>query len=42
VIHEKANDPTAGPDGGAGTPLACGVIGIAKADSEDAAAAAAE
>lgn len=28
VIHEKANDDTK-PDGAAGTPIACGVIGIA-------------
>ena len=28
VIHEKGNDDTK-PDGAAGTPIACGVIGIA-------------
>jgi hypothetical protein len=39
VIHEKGNDPTAGPDGGAGDPIACGVIGIAKGEEGDAAAA---
>ena len=29
VIHSGPNDPSKGPDGGAGTPIACGVIGIA-------------
>lgn len=29
VVHEKGNDPAVTPDGGAGTRLACGVIGIA-------------
>jgi superoxide dismutase, Cu-Zn family len=29
VIHEKGNDPTKTPDGGAGKRLACGVIGVA-------------
>lgn len=29
VIHAGPNDPSKGPDGGAGTPIACGVIGIA-------------
>jgi Cu-Zn family superoxide dismutase len=38
VIHEKANDPTAGPDGGAGGRIACGVIGIAKGEDGDATA----
>jgi Cu-Zn family superoxide dismutase len=39
VIHAKGNDPTAGPDGGAGDPIACGVIGIARGEEGDAAAA---
>jgi Cu/Zn superoxide dismutase len=39
VIHEKGNDPNAGPDGGAGGRIACGVIGIAKGEDGDAAAA---
>lgn len=29
VIHEKANDEAQPPDGGAGAPIACGVIGVA-------------
>jgi superoxide dismutase, Cu-Zn family len=30
IVHAKANDPTATPDGAAGDRIACGVIGIAQ------------
>ncbi len=32
VVHEKPNDPTKPPEGGAGARLGCGVIGIDAAD----------
>lgn len=33
VIHAGPNDPTKPPDGGAGDPIACGVIGVASGEA---------